>query len=357
MPRLSIIIPALGDWESLETTLVSVLQNRPPRSEVVVVLNQTYDDPYDLEGEVRFVEVPVKASVGRRRAGLVELVNAGLAAAHSEMLHVLSCGATVADGWTEAPLRHFGNPRVAAVAPLVLDVQNPNQILTAGCTWSRGGGARSFGRGLRADTTISAGPNWIGPELVAGFYRRATLASVAGLDGTLPPELAAVDLNLQLLAAGGHTVLETACQIALESSALRPCRSWTQGWQGERLFWRYAGRRGLMRDLSAHAWLVATETLRYFGRPSGLARALGRVLGACDRRGARRSTIFHTDATHAPNHTPVSANAPRVHTASDIERRVDAPHAPHVPRELRASERGVGAGRKSVNLSSVEKTP
>ncbi len=100
MPRLSIIIPTLGDWESLETTLVSVLQNRPPLSEVIVVLNRTYDDPYDLEGEVRFVEVPGRTPSKHRRAGLVELVNTGLAAADSELLHVLSCGMTVGDGWT-----------------------------------------------------------------------------------------------------------------------------------------------------------------------------------------------------------------------------------------------------------------
>ena len=37
-PRLSIVIPAPGNEETLEETLVSVLENRPEDSEIVVVL-------------------------------------------------------------------------------------------------------------------------------------------------------------------------------------------------------------------------------------------------------------------------------------------------------------------------------
>lgn len=46
MLRLSILIPFLGDRDSLETTLASVLRNRPEGTEVVVALGRDYDDPY-----------------------------------------------------------------------------------------------------------------------------------------------------------------------------------------------------------------------------------------------------------------------------------------------------------------------
>src|SRR6185369_14934077 len=42
--RLTIILPALGSATQLEETLVSVLQNRPDDSDLLVVHPGTYDD-------------------------------------------------------------------------------------------------------------------------------------------------------------------------------------------------------------------------------------------------------------------------------------------------------------------------
>ena len=57
MPRLSCVIPAVGTTQDLETTLVSVLEKRPDDCEIIVVLNESYADPYGLKDEVRFVEM------------------------------------------------------------------------------------------------------------------------------------------------------------------------------------------------------------------------------------------------------------------------------------------------------------
>ncbi len=48
----------MGDQQRFEDTLVSVLENQPERSEVVVVTRGPYDDPYDLRREVGIVEAP-----------------------------------------------------------------------------------------------------------------------------------------------------------------------------------------------------------------------------------------------------------------------------------------------------------
>ena len=48
----------MGDLKRFEDTLVSVLENQPEQSEVVVVLNGPYDDPYELQA---------KSSLSRRR--------------------------------------------------------------------------------------------------------------------------------------------------------------------------------------------------------------------------------------------------------------------------------------------------
>ena len=83
--RLSIVIPLCGTIDLLEGSLVGVLENRPDDCQVIVVLNDAYDDPYDLHDEVTFVEAPLGA-------GPVACLNLGIAAASAPIVHVLACG-------------------------------------------------------------------------------------------------------------------------------------------------------------------------------------------------------------------------------------------------------------------------
>jgi hypothetical protein len=325
--RLSIIIPTLGDWQSLEATLVSVLQNRPPRSEVVVVFNRPYDDPYELCDEVRFVAAPPHAR-------MVELLNAGFAAARAEVLHVLLCGATVVDGWTEPALRHFNDAQTAAVAPLVLDAACPTQVATAGSVWSPGGRRGCFASGLSADTVLTTGRHWFGPDIVGGFYRRTSVADVAALDATLPIDLALIDLGMRLVASGRRLVLEVGSRVAIDRGLLFSTPLLNHGWHSERLFWRYAAHGSWLQNVAAHLGCVSSELLRGVARPVRLARTVGRLLGACDMRGAQRTEM----AREAPPLQP------------DQERRVDLAHA------TRSPERGAGQRRSPVSLSATEET-
>ena len=56
------VLSATGAIEALESTLVSVLENRPRDCEVIVVSNRKYDDPYSLAGEVTFIEADRRSS-------------------------------------------------------------------------------------------------------------------------------------------------------------------------------------------------------------------------------------------------------------------------------------------------------
>ncbi|MGH7135756.1 MAG: glycosyltransferase family 2 protein [Pirellulales bacterium] len=334
MLRLSIIIPALGDWEALETTLVAVLQNRPPRSEVMVVTNATYADPYDLREEVQFVQ-------GARRAGLVELVNQGVATARGEVLHLVCCGATVSDGWTDAALRHFRDSKVAAVAPLVVDSGCVTNVATAGSVWSPGGKWSPFGSGEQADVVAETGKNWIGPAFVAGFYRRSLLVELGAFDSSLPAELAAVDLGLRLRQENHRSLLEASSLLAMSTADLPHSAAFAHGWHSERLFWRHlgdqhsGGQRRLSR-IAAHAGVVLTESLRQFGRPAGMARMLGRIVGACDACKARRQA----PSLAATNRSPVTS----------ADRRIDGPH------EFSSPAHGPAICRPSAILFSSEET-
>ena len=57
MPRLSIVVFCFHDTQLLEETLVSVLQNRPDNSEVLVMHDGTYEDPYDLADELSLIHI------------------------------------------------------------------------------------------------------------------------------------------------------------------------------------------------------------------------------------------------------------------------------------------------------------
>ena len=112
-PRLSIVIPAPGDEATLEETLVSVLENRPEDSEIV--LGFGYHDPWSVGEEVRFIQAPI----GSNR---VACINLGLAASTGRIVHVLAAGWRATPFWTDVAVEHFNNEQVAAVVPLEADV-------------------------------------------------------------------------------------------------------------------------------------------------------------------------------------------------------------------------------------------
>lgn len=315
MPRISIVIPTLHNTEALETTLLSVLEHRPPRSEILVVLGCLYEDPYDLKQEIRFIQAP-------ERATLVDLANCGIAAANSEIVHLLACGATVEDGWTASAMRHCDDPQVAAVAATVLDAALPTHVLAAGLIWTRGGCAAAFGARRPVETITGANEHWVAPHLAGAFYRRSTLVECGALDAALPADLAAIDLALRLRQAGKQCVLDAESKVAADSRLLTPVGGYRHARDAERLFWRHAhGARSML----AHGVHVAGELLRDIPHPRLIARLTGRVVGLVSRGADGIAPI-------PPLPEPIT-NAPVASSA----RRVDAAH--HSGEKRQASAR------------------
>ena len=123
------IIPVVGTADRLEGTLVSVLEHRPDNCEVIVVLNTSYDDPFELRGEIQFIEAPPAT-------GLVGCINFGIAAATAPIVHVLASGFEASNGWLEKATQHFSDPRVAAVTPIVYDAAERDRLIAAGVGWA-----------------------------------------------------------------------------------------------------------------------------------------------------------------------------------------------------------------------------
>jgi len=279
--RLSIVIPVLGDLKPLDDTLVSILENRPANCELLVVHNAPYDDPYGLAGEVQFVQAP-------EGAGFVECLNLGLSASRAPVVHLLACGVEVRPGWAEAALRHFRNPEVAAVAPVLLHQNDQETVVSAGMGYGAEGVVWRVGRG-RVPEEIGEEPGELcGPDALAGFYRRSAIEAVGGFSPSPVETLATIELALSFREAGFRCVVEPNCQAKVNSTAARDKVGFRHGCHSERLFWRWASAHGRVRSVAAHAALLAGECVIGLWRPLMLLQLLGRAVGAIHAAIAKR---------------------------------------------------------------------
>jgi GT2 family glycosyltransferase len=270
--RLSIVIPLLGDQRLLDDTLVSVLENRPDDCEVVVVHNAPYDDPYDLAGEVRFVRAAP-------RAGFADCVNLGVSVSRAAVVHVLACGVEATAGWADVALARFRDPRIAAVAPLLVAGADPQTVVSAGVGYRAEGVAWRLGPDADRERPLDESDGLCGPDLLAGFYRRSAVESVGGFS-PFAVKLAAVDMAMRLQDAGCQCVAEpkSLAYVAVGTMEERP--GFRHGRDAERLFWRWATAQGALPSVAAHAALLAGECVIGLWRPSMLLNLAGRAAGA-----------------------------------------------------------------------------
>jgi hypothetical protein len=293
VPRLTIVIPCLGGAADFDGTLVSVLQHRPADCEIVVVHRDAYDDPYDLAGEVRFIE---RADAPT----LTALINAGLAAARGEILHLVTCGLEATEGWTDDPLSLLDDEEIAAVAPAIVtpDPKSPqgDRLIAAGVCCTTGGGRRVLGdRRLMVPGSGHLRAEIAGPTFQSGFYRVDVLQALQGWDERAGDELADVFLALaierldlrvafapssRLIQGGGRADFAAAVE---NGSAL------VAGRAAERLFWMNAAGEPVLARILPHLGAIAWDALRHLASPGrSLGRLLGRAAGWLELGAVRR---------------------------------------------------------------------
>lgn len=281
VPRLSIILPIMGDPAQMEDSLVSVLENRPADCEILVVVNRPYADPYKLADEVCFIEAP-------RGSRLVDSINLGIAVSRAPIVHLLCCGLEVTEGWADRALETLTDPRVAAVTPVVLDRSQPERVVSAGVSYHASGLVRRVTAksiSARGTAALSALAD---PDLPAAFYRKSALDVVGRLSGMVGDRLACVDLALTLEHAGYRCVVEPDCRIYAAPRSGNREGGFRRGWAAERLFWRWAPRNGWLRALPLHMMMVALECGCSLPRPSALTQLMGRLVGSLQFSAHRR---------------------------------------------------------------------
>ncbi len=329
MPRLAIVIPAVGTAESLEATLLTVLENRPADCEVVAVTNFDYADPYDLGNEVRFVSARPGADVVCCAATAITVVR-------SPVVHVLAAGCEVSEGWADRALDHFNDLSVGAVAPLVVRSDRREQVLSAGIDY-RVGGARRL-RVMKLRRVADAGPTKVfGACLQAAFFRRSALESVGGWKVDVGPEVADVELAWALHRAGYRTVMEPAACVyggPLPKSTVGALR---QGVCSARLFWRQRRRASVgLRRWPHTAWLVGVETLANLSHPSKLTALAGRAWGAIDIRYYLRQASHDADVQHDASESDGTPPSDSEHLRIDQGQRGASPSG-RAPRRMRTA--------------------
>jgi GT2 family glycosyltransferase len=216
LPSLSIVIPTFNGLEPLRRCLASVYRYAPPGTQIIVADDASTDGTRDwLRRHYGGVEV-VRLTTNQ---GFCAAVNAGVAQAHGDVIELLNNDTEVEAGWADAALRHFADPTVGSVAPLVLFLDRPDIIDSAGqeyhlCGWGKN---RYYGERLQARHLVSG--EVFGPSGSSGFYRREALNRA----GVLLPEYGAyyedVDLSFRLRWAGYRCVYEPASRVRHQESA------------------------------------------------------------------------------------------------------------------------------------------
>jgi GT2 family glycosyltransferase len=321
-PPLSVVIPSHSRADLLALCLQSVTRHAPPATEVVVVDDGSPDGLISRTAAgfvgARVVRLP-------QRSGFCVAANAGIAAASAPFVELLNDDAEVTAGWADAALRWFADPRVGAVAPLVL--QNdpdrlarglPPLIDSAGDEYDPGGFARKRGHGLvwanperqrgggvprprrtalrgehpPATATPSltlgvrrAGPVW-GASAAAAFYRCSALLAAGGFPQDFGAYFEDVDLSFRLRRLGYDVWYDPASVVWHRVSASygkRPSRRVLeqQSCNEERVFWRNVRGRDRLRYLPRHAAVLAAKATRRVSEGTIVPWAVGRLRAWC----------------------------------------------------------------------------
>jgi GT2 family glycosyltransferase len=279
-PPLSIVIPSHSRVDLLARCLSSVRTFAPAGAQVLVVDDGSRDGVISRTAAafagVTTVRLP-------RRSGFCAAANAGIDAAVGDVVELLNDDTEVTAGWADAALEWFADPRIGAVAPLVLqdDPERrrrglPPLIDSAGDDYDPGGFAWKRGhgqpwRGAAGSPADRSGQGEVvrGASAAAAFYRRAAVQSVGGFSRDFGAYFEDVDLSCRLRRLGltiWHDPRSIVWHRVSASYGRSPGRRLLeqQSCNEERVFWRNLGRPDRARQLGRHLAVLAGKALRRF---------------------------------------------------------------------------------------------
>lgn len=267
------MVPIGRDLAAFESTLISVLENRPQRCEILVSHDGSYDDPFELCDEVRFVIGPT----GR----LVDLVKAGATDATARFVHVISDGLRATPGWTDEAIEKFEQFDAGVVTPVIRQTRS-SSIVAAG--WFDGRD-RLCQPAMNSKRQIDRYPEIpVGAYLQASFWRTEVLRSVGDACRGLSSAEANSAYDHLIRAAGWASVLATDCTLL--------CDGETVPWDSSSLR-RGQQLRAVRNHFSGGGWMTSLlgslrAGLSGLVKPTHLAEAMGQASAPLSQRHLRR---------------------------------------------------------------------
>ncbi|MDO4551640.1 MAG: hypothetical protein Q4C96_10370 [Planctomycetia bacterium] len=231
--KLTIIVPYNGKSESLEDTLVSLLENRPSESEILVILNNAYENIYELrEDEVRFIHN------FHSNKNFETAVETAVQSVNSDILHIVPCGSRVRPGWTDAAIQIFDDPNITCVIPVLYETEEKNSLLLAqGFCFSYTGDLVPGNNNTLFSKQKE--PDFCVPHPFGIFLRREAYLNAGGLDHSFGGALSIIDLVLRTRKKGGKIVSTSASALQIPREMLYPDGPDKTSQQVKRLFWRW----------------------------------------------------------------------------------------------------------------------
>ena len=235
LPPVTILVPCYNEGAVIARAIESLLELDYPMFEVLVIDDGSTDDTREavapLEG--RHGDVTVRL-VSKGNGGKASALNTGIALARHEYILAMDGDSRLTKDTLRAAMRHFGDPRVGAVAGNV-KVTNRRNLWTKlqALEYIEGLNMARRAQGFLRAVNIIPGP--------IGIFRRDVLLAVGGYDTDTYAEDA--DLTLKLLTAGWH--------IAYEDRAI----AWTEAPEHllDLLKQRYRWTRGILQALRKRA--------------------------------------------------------------------------------------------------------
>jgi poly-beta-1,6-N-acetyl-D-glucosamine synthase len=226
LPPVSIIVPAYNEGRVIQDSIRSLLALDYPRYEVLVIDDGSSDDTARqaamLEGSHGGVVVRV---VSKANGGKAAALNTGIALARYAFVLCMDGDSTLAPATLRAAMRHFRDPRVAAVAGNV-KVSNRSNLLTRlqALEYIEGLNMPRRAQGFMRAVNIVPGP--------IGVFRREVLLRLGGYASDTFAEDA--DLTLKLLSAGHRIQYEPRAIAYTEAPQqlvplIRQRYRWTRG--------------------------------------------------------------------------------------------------------------------------------
>lgn len=277
MNHISIIIPFFrgASQEALEETLVSVLENRPPCSEILVVLGENYTDPWEVRKEgVRFLSIS-------RRISPTQIINEGIEHARGAVLNIVLPGTCVESGWTEDAVRAFGNSAVAVVVPTIYEQSSSQEPQIRNCVYRIGG---------KISTVVSKTPfdrektnldsdSFTVPLPNAAFFRKSALEEINLLKSSFFPQIAYIDVCLMLRHLGMKIECVNTSSAIIRENCMFQDETFAWNLQCEQLYLRWANLGGWFCSVQRHITCVLSEVLSHLPHLSTLSVLCGRLLG------------------------------------------------------------------------------